>query len=362
MPDDEVKNVDMSLSGAGLLPYGLQDIEQVRLVLNGDSVVDWRRLAFRDLAHVDEALARMGILVSDPDDHDRLSFVHQEAIEYLETRFGADLDPVVRNPEDVRELFLLASRNGPTQRDACVVLKVMHIIHHVEGRELLYKLPIPVRELFHEIETQVYGAIDEMKASGVRIVEVAASRKTASSVYTKLLCRSDSQAAQIHDRLRFRMVTERPGDLFSALVYMTRRLIPFNYVVPGESQNGLIDLTATLGGDATLSKLLPLLQEDVHPAGDGPMRVNHFSSSGYRVINFVVDMAVRVDDLVQQLPDHSPARQGKVVFLLAEFQLVDVQTHAQNDQGENRHSLYKKRQRGRAFERLTNGHSQFTSD
>jgi len=127
--------------------------------------------------------------------------------------------------------------------------------------------------------------------------------------------------------------------------------------VPGESQNGLIDLEATLGGDATLSKLLPLLQEDVHPAGDGFTRVNHFSSSGYRVINFVVDMAVRVEDLVRDLPAHSAARNGKVVFLLAEFQLVDQSTHALNDLGENRHSLYKQRQRGRAFERLLSGKS-----
>jgi uncharacterized protein (TIGR04552 family) len=353
MSQPDTLSIATTLPGAGLLPYGLQDIEQVRLVLNGDSVVDWRRLAYRDLAHVDEALSRVGILATDPDDRARLATIHEKAVAYLDDKFAPQLDPAVRTPSDVRALFLMASRTGPTQRDACVVLKVMHIIHHVEGRELLYRLRVPVRDLFHQIETRVYRAVDGMKAAGVRIVELSASRKTPSSVYTKLLCRSDSQAAQIHDRLRFRVVAESRSAIFSALVYITRNLLPFNYVVPGESQNGLIDLEPTLRADATLSKLLPLLQEDVWPAGDAPARVNHFSASGYRVINFVVDMPVRVDDLVRDLSEHSTARDGRVVFLLAEFQLVDQSTHQTNDQGENRHSLYKDRQHARAYERLT---------
>ena len=54
--------------GGGLLPYGLQDLEQVRLVLDGDSVVDWRKLALGDLMAVNVLLERQGIDVNNSND------------------------------------------------------------------------------------------------------------------------------------------------------------------------------------------------------------------------------------------------------------------------------------------------------
>ena len=48
-------NRDLTLN-ASLSTAGLQDIEQVRMMLEGQSVIDWHRLAFRDRDHVDEYL------------------------------------------------------------------------------------------------------------------------------------------------------------------------------------------------------------------------------------------------------------------------------------------------------------------
>ena len=42
----------------------------------------------------------------------------------------------------------------------------------------------------------------------------------------------------------------------------------------------------------------------------------------------------------------------QVVFLLVEFQLVSREAHRANSEGDSRHSLYKARQRTRAFRRL----------
>ncbi|MEE2789192.1 MAG: TIGR04552 family protein [Myxococcota bacterium] len=336
-----------------MLSYGLQDIEQVRLVLNGDSVVDWRKLALGDMTHIDQLLARQGLLMSDPLDVQRLNYIHYKALGYLQTFLDRPLAAEVSNPRDVRDLFLMASRGGgAVQSDACVTLKVMHIIHHNSGRELLYRLPVPINELFHRIETSVFGAIDGMKSLGISVVEFGASRKAEHSVITKLLCRKDSQAGQVHDRLRFRIVTEDVDDVLDTLVYMTKALIPFNYVVPGESRNDLIDLYATVKGDSELSALSSMLQDlptDAEAVGD---RVNHFSDRAYRDINFVVDMAVRIDDVVQSVPGFQADLDGQVVFLLVEFQVVDRATHRRNGRGHSRHSLYKARQQEKAFKRL----------
>ena len=66
-----------------------------------------------------------------------------------------------------------------------------------------------------------------MKRAGVAIAGFAASRKTLESVFTKLLARRDSLAAEVHDRLRFRIVTRTLDDLFQALLCLTRWVLPF---------------------------------------------------------------------------------------------------------------------------------------
>jgi uncharacterized protein (TIGR04552 family) len=187
-----------------------------------------------------------------------------------------------------------------------------------------------------------------MRSQEIKIVQFEGSRKTTPSILTKLLCRSDSLAAEVHDRIRFRIITEDLGALFEALVYLTRKLFPFNYVLPGESRNDLLDLEATLASDPYLAQLSSQLQR--LPSGEGAH--NPYSAKGFKMINFVVDMPVRVDDLVGQLPHHND-RLGGVVFLLVEFQLVDRATHHNNSIGDNRHALYKERQVRQVVERLS---------
>ncbi len=337
------------MNDPGLLPYGLQDVERLRLLVRGDSAIDWRRLAFRDYDDVDGYLDLCGFERENPSDHLRLAYIHQVAVNYAQAALDLQLAAEVRQPADVRDLLLAASRSGPVQRDACTLLKIMHVIHHVSGRELLYRLPVPTNELFHRIENRVFEAVDGMKIRGVRVVEFAGSRKTPDSVLTKLLARTDSLAAEVHDRLRFRVVTETLDDLFAALVYITRHLLPFNYVVPGESRNDLIDLLSTLERNPRLAKMAGLLQE-VGRTGDR-RRHNVFSHRGFRMINFVVDLPVRIDDLVHLLPGYA-AQDGCVVFLLVEFQLVDRETDRANSSGDSRHDLYKSRQLVRVVERL----------
>ena len=93
-----------------------------------------------------------------------------------------------------------------------------------------------------------------------------------------------------------------------------------------------------------------MLQRVGHSSESG--RVNQFTATNYRDVNFVVDMAVRVDEWVKDLPGHDAGQSGQVVFLLVEFQLVSRDAHQANNEGESRHSLYKARQRSRAFRRL----------
>ncbi len=337
-----------SLSGASLLPYGLQDLEQLRLLLRGDSVIDWQRLAFRDHQHVDKFLKLVGFDTREPMDLLRLEYLHRRALKYAEG-LNLEISSAARAPEDFRDLFLMAGRAGSAQRGSCILLKIMNVIHHVSGRELLYRLPVSSNQLFYIVESKVFEAIDAMKSAGVQILEFSGSRKSHESIVTKLLSRPDSLTADIHDRLRFRVVTESLEDLFNALIFLTRELLPFNYAVPGESRNDLIDLERSLKDDPRLRRFQDLLQR--LPGVEERSRMNRFSAAAFRVINFIVDMPVRVDEFLKKLPNYS-AKDGAVVFVLVEFQFMDRATRQANDSGEVQHTLYKERQRQRVRVRL----------
>src|SRR4029078_5972854 len=123
----------------------------------------------------------------------------------------------------------------------CTILKAMHIIHHLDGRELLFVLPLSDQEVFHVVKEKVYRVIGSMLAVGFPITEFIGGRKNKDSLYTKLLSKQETVAAQIYDKLRFRIVTRSPEHIFPVIQYLTKKLFPFNYVVPGQSINSMFN-------------------------------------------------------------------------------------------------------------------------
>jgi uncharacterized protein (TIGR04552 family) len=84
--------------------------------------------------------------------------------------------------------------------------------------------------------------------------------------------------------------------------------------------------------------------------------VNEFSGPSYRVVNFVADLPVRVDKLLDRPPnDDLFMDNGAVVYVLTEFQIVDARTAEANEIGENSHDRYKERQIMRVKARLAHG-------
>src|SRR5262249_60379806 len=102
-----------------------------------------------------------------------------------------------------------------------------------------------------------------------------------------------------------------------------------------------------------LSKFTPMLQEELKPDEEFATPPNEFSGPGYRVINFVADLPVRLDSFVCRAGDPLYGDYGQVVFVLTEFQVVDQATAVTNEQGENSHLRYKERQHARVRARLT---------
>jgi uncharacterized protein (TIGR04552 family) len=332
--------------------FTLMDLESVHLVLHGDSVIDWHRLHLKDEEEARTLLIAQEFRPDDPVDRAHLDNLKGEAIAYLRRHFDFPIpSPVAR--ASVEELLLLASGKGHRQLCACTILKAMHIIHHVAGRELLFSIPMSDQDVFHLVEEKVYRVIGGMLASGFPITEFIGGRKNKDSLYTKLLSKADTTAAAIYDKLRFRIVTRTVDDLLPVLLYLNERLLPFNYVVPRQSINTILHFRSYCEGKPALAPLLEQFQtrvDDDLKGGD-----NSFSDSCYRVIHFVVDLPVRLPAEILEMAPPAAWPLGPIIFVLCEFQLLDRDTEAANEVGDASHARYKERQKHAVKRRLKIG-------
>lgn len=315
----------------------LADVDSIRLLLRGDSVIDWHRLNYNDHADVDRFLRLNEFDPENDEEMARLEDLRIDAVEYLSRRFAMAIPDEVAGDLPARDLFLVASSQGPHQKWACVVLKVMHIIHHINGRAALLKMSVSDEIIFREIELKVMQVVEQLRAAGAPLAEWEWSRKPRDSQITKLMAKRSTIAANIYDKLRFRLIVPAPDDLIPMIATLTRQLIPFNYVVPGETVNQLIDLR----------QITEALDGTPKPSANP---YNEFSGPEYRIINFVADLPLRVERLLPRA--ETPPDLAHVVFVLTEFQIADKATAARNESGASSHEAYKARQNERVRMRL----------
>lgn len=323
----------------------LADVEAVRLLLRGESVVDWHRLSFADHGEVDRFLRLNEFDPESDEEMGRLEDLRADSVDYLSRAFAMAIPDEVAADLPARDLFLVASSHGPHQKWACVVLKVMHIIHHISGRAGLLKLPVSDEIIFREVELKVMQVVEQLRQAGAPLAEWEWSRKSRDSQITKLLAKRSTLAASIYDKLRFRLIVPTHQDLIPMLSTLTRQLIPFNYVVPGESLNLLVDLE-----DLIRAQLMATPEERAAAAPRPAPTLNEFSGPNYRIINFVADLPLRIDRLLPR--GEIPPDLAHVIFVLTEFQIADKATSIQNESGASSHEAYKARQHERVRLRL----------
>lgn len=344
-----------------LTRFDLHDIESVRLLLRGSSIVDWVSLHFAVDEDIDAFLRVNGFDPSEPKDQMRLLVLKRRAAVYLEEHLKYRVPEAIREAPDVQWLFRAASnREGRRAHRfyACITLKVMHIIHHSDAHELLSMIQVSQAELAVLQHAKIERAVRGFLERNFPIEEFSGNLKTPYSIFSKLLAKKDTQSALIFDKLRFRFVMERLEDIPPLLLALSRELLPFNYVVPGQSHNSLVDLYRMLvragnvnvlrEKDAVLNMNEPLTAD---VTGE---RRNEFSGPDYRVVNFVSDVPLRVDRVLS-LSENQTRELGPIVFGSVEFQIVDIRTAQANEVGENRHALYKARQRVMVRQRLERG-------
>jgi uncharacterized protein (TIGR04552 family) len=334
--------------------FTLADLEAIRVLLRGGSVVDWHRLNFADEAEAEAFVRAQEIDPDDPADAARVLQVKEAAIDYLRRHFDFPVPkPVAKR--DLVGLLMLASSKGHRQICACAILKVMHIIHHLEARELLFLLPTADEEVFQWVEQKVYHVMASALANDFPILEFIGGRKNKDSLYTKLLSKPDVSASQIYDKVRFRIVTRSSHDIFPVLNYVQHSIVPFNFVIPGQSTNTLARFHEYCRSEPALSQHIPHMQLPLD-LEDGLSPIdNRFTAPSYRVVHFVADVPVRVPDKVLAAAPPAVSELGHTIFVQTEFQVLDRATDERNEAGDASHQAYKSRQKLAVMHRLKVG-------
>ena len=325
-------------------------LEQIRLILRGGSVVDWYRLGFKTAREVQQFLTVNGFHCAVQADVDRVRDLLRIAHDYLSRELDIAVPDELWNPASVEHPFLVASdMRNRMQRDACILLKVVHTINHAQAPEL---------EVFSLVEEHVARSMDALKSEGYPITQFQSSRKSKQSTITKLLSKRRATAADILDRLRFRVIVNEKKDLPIVLAAMCQRLVPYNYVVPEETTNDVLDFEAYAQSLAHLHPYLGQLQFDLGLERQDPLRrdFNECSDDAFRMLNFVIDWPLRIPQILAR-PQSSHLRHlGHLIFLNVEFQMFDSRTWTANeDNAATSHDAYKERQRDRVRVRLFEG-------
>ena len=155
--------------------------------------------------------------------------------------------------------------------------------------------------------------VEQLRAAGAPLAEWEWSRKPRDSQITKLLAKRSTLAANIYDKLRFRLIVPTPDDLVPMLATLTRQLIPFNYVVPGECVNQLVDLARDPRRRGTARA--------AHRADDRASRTT--SSPAPSTGSSTSSPTCRCASSACCRAPRSPPDLVHVVFVLTEFQIAD---------------------------------------
>jgi uncharacterized protein (TIGR04562 family) len=101
--------------------------------------------------------------------------------------------------------------------------------------------------------------------------------------------------------------------------------------------------------------MIPELQVDLMHEDEMLEPSNPETSSMFKMVNFVVDLPIRLNDRHLEVWAPGIKLPSRVVHVLAEFQIVDQASNLENKKGDASHDRYKARRMSKAKERLLYG-------
>lgn len=331
------------------------------VVCGGASILDIDRLELKTEAEAYQFALNYGYDLYEPTHVEQLQIIFTKAISFIEKYLCT---PEVTLPEAVRKvefssaakpLLLLASGVDVKSGDLnlshrswiCVVLRVMHVIAHLQSDLRLKYIPKIKRQSIDRFQAHIQQKGEDLFLGFESdMVPLSAFHKkegkVRDSVLIKLLHKQSATAQEIYDHLGVRFVTKNRIDALRVIKYLIdHHLVSYPNVLSIRCRNTLIDiaefrkhfenakgdLVKVVSSESSLS--YPQIVDKQNP----------FSSTNFHSVQFTSRQLIRIPVLKR-----GGQRREMSFFFPLEIQIMDQTSFAESQTGSAGHHEYKMKQ------------------
>ena len=389
----------------------LFDWELFDVIIGGKSALDAHSFLgpIQSDEQIDSYMADYGFDPSNVVLKSELFGTFQEALQFIKRYFlkegnSSGLDYQIPNSlytiTEMSDLFKLAtgSMTGKSFEDYIwggIVLKVMHTILHADKDIRTNYFSIVQQQIFdrfyrflHRDEDNNLFLRSQDKELWIELEEFETkSTKSRDSTIIKLLHKAENVAEELFDRIGLRFITKNRLDALRVVKFLSdyHLIIPHN-IKPSRSMNTIIDLDVfkpkykslikmSLRNSLTEERFIHALEREAFDSFpvEKDSDDNEHTSSKYRSLQFTCRQLIQYknpfyksflkvrkkakeedSELAQMIKDLDTGNIAKEIrfFYPFEVQVVDMDSHRENMEGEAAHKKYKKSQLKSATNRL----------
>ncbi len=332
-------------------------------ILGEGQSVDFPRLFLQDREEALDFIHAYGYDLSKVKDLKRVWTYHRQAIEILESEILLPEEKIpltLRNREDLGDittLFLAASLSSSNvesqQKWACAILRVMHVLIHLDNDiftsfadDIQYQILKPISQNIHkEDDGRMFLGQESDRIEIVAFEEK--SFKQNHSAVVKLLARQDLIAMTLLDRVGIRFVTKNLVDIFRVIQFLIdKNLVSYPHVISSLSKNTIcptpvfmsaLENSMLTGGKIDLGQLESRVADNLKKIESTSKDLNPFTSKDFKFLKFITRQFLKID--------RGPEKSEFNFFYPFEVQILDKETFDKNMTGAASHEEYKNRQR-----------------
>lgn len=368
----------------------------MRVALDGQSAIDFPRLNLKTRAEAKQFLDAYGYDIDDPLVREEIWRIYFQSVAFLQEQL---LDPGEKIPHDflvrgassdILRLLGEASKPSAAGRWSCAILRVMHIISHLDNDLRVENFQYARDQIFERFDRFVKPLEGRRWriGTGVRAITVVRyirkHKKDRNSILIKLLSKPHAIAEEIYDRVGFRFVTDTKVDAYRLVraLFEEGVLSPAN-IQPGRSVNTIIPFEVFQQAvDSTRAELqrgeIPpkVAQRRIEKLEEeGLMSManvrNPFSSTWYRAVQFTCRQLISAPshtwkfwtEMKGELEKNKTTaaalkkipvtlREKRNFWYPFEIQIMDKASYVESIGGRSRHREYKAKQRLMARNRV----------
>jgi len=335
--------------------------QALNVACSGISILDIDRLELKSESEAYQFALNYGYDLYEPQHLDQLQIIFRRATEFIDRYLS---DPSVPFPAAIRDLdfkahvktvLLLTSGvdvksenlNLSHRSWLCVLLRVMHVICHLQSDLRLKYIPKIKRQTVDRFQAHIQQKDGDLflgfESDKVPLAAFHKKEgKVRDSVLLKLLHKQSATTQEIYDHLGVRFVTKTRLDALRVIKYLIdHHLVSYPNILSVRCRNTLVDvqefkaLFDKLRGD--LPKLVTAEADLSFPEINS--KANPFSSEHFHSIQFTARQMIRIP-VVRK----GGLKREISFFFPMEIQILDEASFAASQVGKAGHSEYKLKQ------------------